>query len=66
MEDSFDGGNALSIFVYLFGNAWILNLACPYHMCPHHDWFSTYHLINGGLVLKGNNIFCKVVGIGTI
>ncbi|XP_071704885.1 uncharacterized mitochondrial protein AtMg00300-like [Rutidosis leptorrhynchoides] len=35
-------------------------------MCPIRDWFATYREINGGKVLMGNDVACKVVGIGTI
>ena len=35
-------------------------------MCPDKDWFVNYKSINGGTVLMGNNMSCKVVGIGTI
>jgi len=35
-------------------------------MCPNRDWFTTYQPIEGGVVLIGNNMSCKVVGIGSI
>ncbi|XP_020270578.1 uncharacterized protein LOC109845717 [Asparagus officinalis] len=35
-------------------------------MCPNRDWFTTYEAINGGVVLKGNNVSCKTVGKSTI
>ncbi|XP_071741174.1 uncharacterized mitochondrial protein AtMg00300-like [Rutidosis leptorrhynchoides] len=35
-------------------------------MCPIRDWFTTYQEINGGKVLMGNDLPCKVVGIGTV
>ena len=35
-------------------------------MTPKRDWFTTYQLISGGEVLMGNNMTCKVVGIGTV
>ena len=35
-------------------------------MTPYRDWFDTHRLINCGLVLMGNKVVCKVVGIGTI
>ena len=36
------------------GDAWVLDLACSYHMTPRRDWFTTYRPINGGLVYMGN------------
>jgi hypothetical protein len=35
-------------------------------MSPKRDWFTTYESVNGGSVLMGNNVACKIVGIGTI
>ena len=35
-------------------------------MSPNKDWFNTYQPIDGGKVLIGNNVACKVVGIYTI
>ncbi|KAK2999560.1 hypothetical protein RJ639_023203 [Escallonia herrerae] len=45
---------------------WILDTGCSYHMCPNRDWFATYCSFDGGKVLMGNNVACKVVGIGSI
>ena len=42
------------------------DLACSYYVTPYRDWFDTHRLINCGLVLMGNKVVCKVVGIGTI
>jgi len=47
-------------------DAWVLDSACSYHMTPKRDWFTTYQSISGGEVLMGNNMTCKVVGIGTV
>ncbi|KAJ4976637.1 hypothetical protein NE237_001743 [Protea cynaroides] len=35
-------------------------------MCPNRDWFTTYKAIEGASVLMGNNVVCKIVGIGTV
>ena len=35
-------------------------------MTRKRDWFTTYQLISGGEVLMGNNMTCKVMGIGTV
>jgi len=34
-------------------------------MCPKREWFSTYKL-DGGSVLMGNDAVCKTVGIDNI
>ncbi|PHT47313.1 hypothetical protein CQW23_11521 [Capsicum baccatum] len=31
-------------------------------MCPNKDLFSTYDPVEGGVVLVGNNVSCKIVG----
>ena len=61
-------GDMLSILssANLLINSWILDLACSFHMAPHKDWFDTYKSINCNLVLMGNNVACKIVGIGKI
>jgi hypothetical protein len=47
-------------------NKWVLDTTCTFHMSPKKDWFTTYDAVNGGLVLMGNNVACKIVGIGSI
>lgn len=39
---------------------------CSYHMFLNRDYFTTYLRISGGIVLIGNNVACKTVGIQTI
>jgi len=45
---------------------WVLDSGCTYHMCPHRDWFDSYEPVDIGIVLMGNDIECKVAGIGTV
>ena len=45
---------------------WILDFGCSFHMCPNKEFFKTLESIDGGKVLLGNNLACKVTGIGTI
>lgn len=45
---------------------WILDSGCSFHMCPCKELFKTFKRIDGGKVLLGNNLACKVTGIGTI
>ena len=56
----------LSIIVTKSSDEWILDSKCSYHKSPNRDWFSTYQLMDGRMVLMVNNIACKVVGIETI
>ena len=35
-------------------------------MYPRNEWFSTYEPFKEGIVLMGNDITCKTVGIGNI
>ncbi|KAH9681147.1 hypothetical protein KPL71_026853 [Citrus sinensis] len=45
---------------------WILDSGCSFHMCPNKEFFKTFESINGGKVLLGNNLACKVTRMGTI
>ena len=45
--------------------SWILDSGCSYHMSPNRAWFRSYKAIDG-MVLLGNGVSCKVMGIGTI
>lgn len=44
-------------------NNWVLESACTYYMCLNRHWFASYQYIDGGAVLIGSNVSCKVVGI---
>jgi hypothetical protein len=57
---------AISISDDRSNDKWVLDTACTFHMSPKRDWFTTYDSINGGSVLMGNNVACKIVGIVTI
>ena len=35
-------------------------------MCPKKEWFNTYELFKRDIVLRGDDIACKTVGIGNI
>lgn len=45
---------------------WILYLGCSNHVTPNHHWFSTYDSLQGGVVLIGNYVPCKVTCIGMV
>jgi len=41
-------------------------LFCLQTMCQDRDWFDIYEKVSGGSILMGNNVVCKIMGIGTI
>ena len=45
---------------------WILVSECSFYMCPNREFFKTFENMICGKVFLGNNLACKVVGIGTI
>ncbi|KAH9680700.1 hypothetical protein KPL71_026653 [Citrus sinensis] len=49
-----------------FSGEWILDSGCSFHMCPQKDFFVTFEKVDGGRVLLGNNLACKVAGIGSV
>ncbi|KAK3036404.1 hypothetical protein RJ639_030003 [Escallonia herrerae] len=66
VEDNSDGADVLSVTISSSDGGWILDTGCSYHMCPNRDWFVTYRSFDGGKVLMGSDVACKVVGIGSI
>jgi len=50
----------------LISNSWILDSGCTFNMCANRDWFDTYEKKDGGEVLMGNNVACKVIGFGVV
>ncbi|KAK2976634.1 hypothetical protein RJ640_024168 [Escallonia rubra] len=66
VKDNSDGADVLSVTISFLDEGWILDTGCSYHMCPNRDWFATYHSFDGGKVIMGNDVACKVVGIGSI
>ncbi|KAH9804147.1 hypothetical protein KPL71_002018 [Citrus sinensis] len=45
---------------------WILDSGCSFHMSPNKQLFKTFEKVDTGKVLLGNNLACKVAGIGTV
>ena len=45
---------------------WILDSGCTFHMCPFKSYFSDYHEINGGKIMMGKNVVCRVKGMGNM
>ncbi|KAK2987908.1 hypothetical protein RJ640_003175 [Escallonia rubra] len=65
-EHNSDGADVLPVTISSLDEGWILDTGCSYHMCPNRDWFAIYRSFDGGKVLMGNDVSCKVVGIGSI
>jgi hypothetical protein len=49
-----------------YDQQWLLDSGASNHMSLHRNWFITYQSIDDGIVYMGNDISCKVVGIGSI
>ncbi|KAG8474542.1 hypothetical protein CXB51_031315 [Gossypium anomalum] len=45
---------------------WILDSGCTFHMSLNRHWFTTYETVSEGVVLMGNNVSCKIAGVGKI
>ncbi|KAL2526686.1 Integrase catalytic domain-containing protein [Abeliophyllum distichum] len=45
---------------------WLLDSGCTFHMTPNINMFCSYTNVNSGNVVMGNNVACKVIGIGNI
>lgn len=50
----------------VFQDVQLLDSGCPYHMYFNRDVFSTYKSIKGRVILMGNGMTCKILGIGTV
>nr|GFC10079.1 retrovirus-related Pol polyprotein from transposon TNT 1-94 [Tanacetum cinerariifolium] len=45
---------------------WIMDLGCSYHMTPMLDMFFDFLECDGGSVLLGDNMECKIRGLGEV
>ena len=45
---------------------WILDSGCTFHMCPFKTYFFDYHDLDREKVMMGNNVVCKVIGMGNV
>ena len=59
-------GDAFTISETEHNREWILDSGCTYHMCPNRESFFDYKVVNGGKVLMGNDVSCRVIGIGKV
>ncbi|XP_039025197.1 uncharacterized protein LOC120158420 [Hibiscus syriacus] len=51
---------------FITSDEWILDSGSSFRMSTNHDWFATYETVSTHDVFLGNNVPCKVAGIGTI
>lgn len=66
MTDGYDNSDVLIVTDQPCSDEWILDSGCTFHMTPNQEWFDTYKKVDIGSVLMGNDIACKVVGIGAV
>lgn len=64
--DGYDSVEALVVNTNESSKDWILNSGCSFHMSPNKSWFESLELKDGGVVLLGNNKYCRVLGVGKI
>ncbi|KAG8474318.1 hypothetical protein CXB51_033774 [Gossypium anomalum] len=66
--EDYSDGELLVVFVNdsKVSKEWILDSCYTFHMSPNRDWFTTYETVSEGVVLMGNNVLCKIAGVGTI
>jgi hypothetical protein len=50
----------------LYQEEWQLYSGSPHHMCSHRNWFTSYQLVDEGVVFMVNDNSCKIVGVGVI
>jgi len=66
MTDGYDNSDVLIVTDQPCSDEWILDSGCTFHMTLNQEWFDTYKKVDIGSVLMGNDIACKVVGIGAV
>lgn len=45
---------------------WILDSGCTFHITHERSWVQDFKKVGGGEVVMGNNIACKVEGLGNV
>lgn len=66
VADGYESSDVLTVSEDMYCDKWILDSGCSLHMTPNQEWFDSYKKTDVGKVLMGNNIACKVTGIGTV
>jgi hypothetical protein len=49
-----------------FSEEWLLDFGASHHLSPYQNCFSPYQVVDGGSVIMGNTVSCKIVGVGSI
>lgn len=49
-----------------FAYEWILDFGRTYHMYPNRNWFFTFEFVEGGVIMMGNDVVCKIARISMI
>ena len=49
-----------------YNEEWIWDYGASHHICPHKYRFSSYQIVNDGIVILGDNHSCKTVGVGSV
>ncbi|KAH9648136.1 hypothetical protein KPL70_025471 [Citrus sinensis] len=65
-EEDSDGADVLIAAEKQPTEEWILDSGCSFHMTPNKQLFKTFEKVETCKVLLGNNLACKVAGIGTV
>lgn len=65
-SEVYDFADALVVIRYETSKERILDSSCSFNICPHKDWFESLDIVDGSLVLLGNNKACKITRIGSI
>ncbi|KAG8503541.1 hypothetical protein CXB51_001510 [Gossypium anomalum] len=68
VAEDYSDGEILVAFVNnsKLNEEWILDSGCTFHMSLNRDWFTTYETVSEGVVFMGNDVLCKITGVGTI
>jgi GAG-pre-integrase domain len=48
-----------------FEKNWVMNTGGSQHVTPNREWFATYELYDGGVLLENDHL-CKIAGVGTV
>ena len=65
-EEGYESAGVCVATEHVQNVTWILDSGCTFHMCLFKDYLSNYHETDGGRVMMGNNVVCKIVGIGNV
>ena len=61
LSDGYENGEGLILSEHAFGEEWILDSGCTFHMTPRNDQLFNFKNIEGDKVLIDNNQSCHVI-----